>query len=147
MGFGWDENEKEKEGSAELVIFMGKGVEIKGDLRFTGSGRIDGKITGKISVKGSLTLGSGADISSEIEADTVIVGGKVKGKIEARQKIQLLKTATVNSDLTTPNLIVEEGAQFNGSAKMETSDPFEVAPVYEIKSAKGGLRPALEAAS
>ncbi len=142
MGFGWDEHEKEE--SDEMVIFMGKGVEIKGDLHFEGTGRIDGKITGKISVKGSLTLGRGAEISSEIDADIVIVGGTVKGKIVAHQKIQLLKTSTVNCDLTTPILIVEDGAQFNGSAKMEAGDPFEIAPVYEIE---GPLQPALQAAS
>ncbi len=146
MGFGWDEKENVnvKEGSDEMVIFMEKGVEIKGDLHFEGSGRINGKITGKISLKGSLTLGNDADITSEIDADIVIVGGKVKGKMVAHQKIQLLKSSRVNCELTTPTLIIEDGAQFNGSAKMEKSDPFEALPVYEKK---GTLQPALQAAS
>jgi len=144
MGFGWDEKENEPATSTEMVIFMGKGVEIKGDLYFEGNGRINGKITGKISVKGSLTLGEGAEISSEIDANTVIISGKVTGKIVAHERIQLLKSSTVNCDLTTPILIVEDGAQFNGSANMEKSDPFEAIPVYEEKVT---LRPALQAAS
>ena len=115
MAFGREENSRE---SSELIIFMGKNVEIKGDIRFEGSGRLDGKVEGKINVKGTLILGEGAVITSEIEGGTVIIGGRVKGRIVAHEKAQLLRTSAVNCDILTPSLIIEEGAQFNGSAKM-----------------------------
>lgn len=118
MAFGREESPER--GSDELIIFMGKGVEIKGDIRFKGSGRLDGKVEGKIKVDGTLILGEGANISSEIEGDAVIVGGTVKGKILGRQKVQLLKTSVVNCNITTPSLIIEEGAQFNGGANTGT---------------------------
>lgn len=102
----------------EMIIYMGKGVEIKGDIRFDGSGRIDGKVDGKIKVKGSIVLGEGAEISSEIEGDHIIVGGKVNGRIVGHQKVELLKTSVVSGEIVTPSLIIEEGAQFNGTAKM-----------------------------
>lgn len=116
MGFGREENGKKS--SDEIIIYMGKSVEIKGNVAFEGSGRIDGKVEGKITVKGSLILGEGAMISSEIEGDTVVVGGKVHGKIMAHQKVQLLKTSVFTGDITTPSLLIEDGAQFNGSCKM-----------------------------
>lgn len=119
MAFGHEESPAR--GSDELIIFMGKGVEITGSIRFKGSGRLDGKVEGKVNVDGTLILGEGAMVSSEIEGDTIIVGGTVKGKILARQKVQLLKTSVVDCDITTPSLIIEDGAQFNGSAKMGTS--------------------------
>ena len=115
MGFGRDESVR---GSDEMIIFMGKDVEIKGDIRFSGSGRLDGRVEGKIHVDGSLILGDGAVVSSEVEGGTIVVGGHVKGKIRARNKVQLLKSSIVNADITTPSLVIEEGAQFNGSAKM-----------------------------
>ncbi|MEO2054603.1 MAG: polymer-forming cytoskeletal protein [Nitrospira sp.] len=102
----------------EMIIYMGKGVEIKGDIRFDGSGRIDGKVDGKIKVKGSLVLGEGADISSEIDGDHIIVGGKVSGRIVGHQKVQLLKSSVVSGEIVTPSLTIEEGAQFNGTSKM-----------------------------
>jgi cytoskeletal protein CcmA (bactofilin family) len=106
-------------GSAdEMIIYMGKGVEIKGDIRFAGSGRIDGKVDGKIKVKGSLVLGDGAVISSEIDGDHIIVGGRVNGKIVGHQKVQLLKSCVVSGEIVTPSLTIEEGAQFNGTSKM-----------------------------
>lgn len=119
MAFGHEENPER--GSGELIIFMGKGVEITGDIRFKGSGRLDGKVEGKVNIDGTLILGEGAMVSSEIEGDIIIVGGRVKGKILARKKVQLLKTSVVDCDITTPSLIIEDGAQFNGSAKMGTS--------------------------
>jgi cytoskeletal protein CcmA (bactofilin family) len=102
----------------EPTIYLGKNVRLKGDLHFEGSGRIDGRVEGKIIVKGTLTLGEEGMISSEIEGDTVIIGGKVEGKIVGRQKVQLMKTAVVNADVTTPCVSIEEGAQLNGSCKM-----------------------------
>ncbi len=102
----------------EMIIYMGKGVEIKGDIRFDGSGRIDGIVEGKVTAKGSLVLGDGAVISSEIDGDLITVGGKVNGKIIGHQKVQLLKSSVVTGEIMTPSLIIEEGAQFNGTSKM-----------------------------
>lgn len=116
MGSVFGKEEMGKKLSDEIT-YIGKNVEIKGDIRFEGSGRIDGKVEGKITVKGSVIFGEGALILSEIEGDTVIVGGKVQGKIVARQKIQLLRTSSFTGDLATPSLLIEEGAQFNGSSK------------------------------
>jgi cytoskeletal protein CcmA (bactofilin family) len=97
---------------------LGKNVYLKGDLHLEGSGRIDGKVEGKIKAKGTLTLGEEGIVASEIEGDTVIVGGKVEGKIIGRQKVELVKSSVVNADVVTPCLSIEEGAQFNGSCRM-----------------------------
>jgi len=132
MGFGRDESIR---GSGELVIFMGKEVSIKGDIHFEGSGRLDGKVEGKINVDGSLILGDGAVVSSEIKADTIIVGGNVKGKLIARKKVQLLKTSVVNCDISSPSLVVEEGALFNGSSRTGALEA-TTTPVSIISSEK-----------
>jgi cytoskeletal protein CcmA (bactofilin family) len=105
-------------GTDEFVIFIGKGSELKGTVRFDGSGRIDGTVDGKVSVKGTLTIGEGAQISNEVEGDLVIIGGNVKGKVTARQKVQILRTAVVDADIFTPSLVIEEGGRFNGNCAM-----------------------------
>jgi len=116
MGFG--KADYNNSPSDEMIIYMGKGVEITGDIRFDGSGRIDGKVDGKITVKGSLVLGDGAEITSEIDGDHIIVGGTVNGKIIGHKKVQLLKSSIVSGEVVTPSLTIEEGAQFNGTSKM-----------------------------
>ena len=107
--------------SEEMTIYMGQNMDFKGTLSFEGTGRIDGKVQGKIMAKGVIVIGEGAMVSSELEGDTVVVGGNVEGKILGRQKVQLLKTAVVNADITTPSFLIEEGCRFNGSCRMSNS--------------------------
>src|SRR5712691_2460960 len=87
---------------SEPSIYLGKNVCLKGDLHLEGSGRIDGKVEGKIKARGTLILGEEGIVASEIEGDTVIVGGKVEGKIMGHQKVELVKTSVVNADVMTP---------------------------------------------
>ncbi len=132
MAFGREETSVKE--SNELIIFMGKGVELKGDISFEGSGRLDGKVDGKIKVKGSLILGEGAQIFSEIEGGTIIIGGQVTGKIVAHKKVELLSTSVVNCEIITPALVIEEGAQFNGSSRMGKSGEDKVSVITPILS-------------
>jgi cytoskeletal protein CcmA (bactofilin family) len=104
--------------SMDMTIYMGPNMEFKGTLTFQGTGRVDGKVEGKIVAKGVLNIGEGATVSFEIEGDTIVIGGKVEGKIIGRQSVQLLKTAVVNADIVTPSFIIEEGCQFNGTCRM-----------------------------
>lgn len=135
MGFGKDENGRRADDN--IIIYMGKNVEIKGSVHFEGAGRIDGKIEGKVSVKGSLILGEGAVISSEVEGDTIVVGGKVNGKMVAHQRIQLLKTSVFTGEMIAPSIIIEEGAQFNGTCKMTQTAPLRHAPFEEEETVVG----------
>jgi len=104
--------------SEEMTIYMGPNMELKGTLTFEGTGRIDGKVHGKIIAKGVIVIGEGAVVSSELEGDTVVVGGRVEGKIVGRRKVQLLKTAIVNADIAAPSFLMEEGCRFNGNCRM-----------------------------
>jgi cytoskeletal protein CcmA (bactofilin family) len=123
-------------GSDEFVIFIGKGSELKGTVRYDGSGRIDGTVDGKVSVKGTLTVGEGAQISNEVEGDVVIIGGNVKGKVTARQRVQILRTAVVDADIHTPTLIIEEGGRFNGNCAMGGA---KAAPAARAEAEEKGL--------
>jgi cytoskeletal protein CcmA (bactofilin family) len=112
-----NENGAQKD-SMDMTVYMGPNMEFKGTLTFEGTGRIDGKVDGKIIAKGMTVVGEGAVVSFEIESDTVVVGGKVEGKIIGREKVQLLKTAVVNADIITPCFSIEEGCRFNGTCRM-----------------------------
>ncbi len=143
MAFGREESTVKE--SNELIIFMGKGVELKGDIHFEGSGRLDGKVDGKIKVKGSLILGEGAQISSEIEGGTIIIGGRVTGKIIGHKKVELLKTAIVDCEIVTPSLVIEEGAQFNGSARMGKTEDEKISVITPVMTEESKRKPLVQA--
>jgi cytoskeletal protein CcmA (bactofilin family) len=51
----------------------------------------------------------------------VVVSGEVNGDIEARTLLHLHKTARFMGNVKTRNLVIEEGASFNGHVDMGDS--------------------------
>jgi cytoskeletal protein CcmA (bactofilin family) len=48
-----------------------------------------------------------------------VVHGRVEGQISVQRKIDMCSTADVQADVATPNLIVHEGALYNGRTSMK----------------------------
>jgi len=116
-----DDKDRKDAGGEEIIAFLGKGAEFKGVITYTGTIRIDGHVEGEIITEGTLIIGDGAVINAEISAGTVVSGGKITGNITAMEKIQLLPTAILEGSIKTPQLVIEEGVQFNGSCQMNRS--------------------------
>ena len=93
--------------------FLGYGTKISGKLHFEGSVRIDGDLDGEIESK-EITIGESAVVTAQIRADSIVLCGKVKGEINATQRIEIRATAKITGDITTPKLIIQEGAIFEG---------------------------------
>ncbi len=113
---------------ANVVAFVGHGVEFKGVIKYQGSVRIDGKLDGEVHAEGTLYLGEQAVITAKITAQSVISKGQVTGNIIAREKIQLLAPAVMDGAVFTPSLLIEEGVQFNGTLEMNKTPPPEQGP-------------------
>ena len=98
---------------------LGRGVSVMGDIRFDDKLQVEGKVVGKvISEKGTLIIEEGGRVEAQIEVGVCIIRGTVEGNINARSRIEIHKSSRVRSDMTTPVLLVEEGAVFNGSVGM-----------------------------
>jgi cytoskeletal protein CcmA (bactofilin family) len=94
-------------------------INFKGTLKFKNSLKLKGKFEGKIETDGHLIIGREAEVSANISAKTVAVSGIVNGKLKAKQKISLHKNSKTRGDLITPDLLMENGALFNGTCIME----------------------------
>jgi|TARA_B100000809_G_C15052292_1_gene499366 cytoskeletal protein CcmA (bactofilin family) len=95
-------------------------VEIHGEVRFENDLIVDGKIEGKISSKGSLTIGEPAKIKAEIRCGNVIVHGKVQGNITVTDRVEIRARAEVIGDIKAGALVMEAGAIFVGSSTIGT---------------------------
>ena len=103
----------------EEVAFVGKDVEFKGVISYSGTVRIDGALEGEIHTDGGLLVGSDARLKAKITAGTVVCHGTITGDIEAKTKIVLCAPAVVDGSLVTPMLSIEEGVVFNGTLEMK----------------------------
>jgi cytoskeletal protein CcmA (bactofilin family) len=101
------------------VAFVGKGVDFKGVITYSGTVRIDGSMDGEIHTDGGLLVGPEAVLKAKVTAGTVVCQGTIHGDIQAKDQIVLRAPAVVQGSLTTPVLSMEEGVVFNGTLEMK----------------------------
>lgn len=123
---GSKSNVSGSEKSADVIAFVGKGVEFKGTIIYSGTVRIDGHLEGEIETDGVLVVGEEAVISAKVTAGTIICQGRLTGDVVAKEKIKLLSPAVMNGSVATPLLSMEEGVLFNGSMEMKRPDVRDV---------------------
>ncbi len=105
--------------STDARAYLDSGSKISGKLYFDAPARVDGHVEGEISAKESLTIGESAVVTAQIRAASVIVAGKVSGDITATHRIEIRPSAKVLGNLTSPTLVIQEGAFFEGTCAME----------------------------
>jgi cytoskeletal protein CcmA (bactofilin family) len=99
--------------------WIGRGIEVKGDIAFADRLQVDGKTNGKLtSDSGTLIIGESGHVDAQIDVGVCVVHGSVHGNLIARSKLEIRKTGRVHGDVITPVLLVEEGAVFNGAIRM-----------------------------
>lgn len=99
--------------------WIGRGIEVKGDITFTDRLQVDGKSTGKLtSDNGTLIIGESGQLEAQVDVGVCVVHGELRGNLVAKSKLEIRKTGRVHGDVATPVLLVEEGAVFNGAIRM-----------------------------
>ena len=112
---------------------LGKGIEVTGDIVFADRLRVEGQVAGKVlSESGTLIVEATGRIKAQVDVDVCIIQGTLEGNVNAKSRIEVHKSSRVSGDLTTPVLLIEEGAVFNGTIGMtrETASrlPQEIPP-------------------
>lgn len=105
---------------AKITGFFDKDTEIKGDLTFKGSFRIDGRFKGKIDSDSMLTIGESGKVDADIKIGYIVIDGEVKGTIQASEKVEVHSNGRVFGSIISPKLLVEEGAYLE--ANCQTTD-------------------------
>lgn len=115
-------NKKDNSTSVDVSI-LSSGVKIEGKLYSEGNMRIDGLVSGDITVNGNLTLGDTSDVEGEVKAKNITLCGKVKGTVTVSEKLILESSSKLTGDLNAKVLVVEEGAKFDGNSVMTQKQP------------------------
>jgi cytoskeletal protein CcmA (bactofilin family) len=97
---------------------INSGTQILGDVNSDGDMRVDGTIKGYLTSKARLVLGPTAVIEGDVKAANIEISGEVNGNIYASELLTIKTTAKINGDIISNKLIIEAGAVFNGTSKM-----------------------------
>ena len=114
-------SKNEEIGNDSVAGLIGKGVEISGDIVFSGALRVEGRVTGSlVSESGTLMVEQAAHVEARVDVGICIISGLIEGNLSAKSRVEIHKTARVRGDITTPVLLVEEGAVVNGNVGMSS---------------------------
>jgi cytoskeletal protein CcmA (bactofilin family) len=97
---------------------INSGTQILGDVNSDGDMRVDGTIKGYLTSKARLVLGPTAVIEGDVKAANIEISGEVNGNIYATELLTVKATAKISGDIVSNKLIIEAGAVFNGTSKM-----------------------------
>ncbi|OGS36993.1 MAG: hypothetical protein A2293_02110 [Elusimicrobia bacterium RIFOXYB2_FULL_49_7] len=102
-----------------LHTVIGAGTTIEGTIKVEHDIRIDGDIKGKLIIAGDLIVGSTGIIEADVDVRSARLGGRVVGNMNARERIELEESASVQGDIRTKDLVINEGAVFQGNCAMQ----------------------------
>ena len=103
-----------KDNLKHVETLIGEDVIIRGDVILKEGAIISGKIYGTIQANGPLRATKTAYIKGDISAVDAYVGGSIEGNLVVSGKVVLKSQSSVKGDITYRQLIIEEGAQFEG---------------------------------
>lgn len=114
-------NSAPRMGSAGAPSILGRDIVITGDIKTEGDVQIDGRLDGNVTA-GTVTIGEQGAVNGKIVAQNVHVRGKVTGKVESNI-VELAETANVQADLVQDQLMIANGAFFDGKCARRSSSP------------------------
>lgn len=97
--------------STNLSTLSG-GVKYEGNISGGGELQVDGTLKGDVRVA-RVVIGESGSIEGSVAADIVEVRGRVAGTI-AGKSVKLFSSARVEGDITQEQLMIEQGAWFQG---------------------------------
>ena len=119
----------------DLNGFLDAGCEVQGDLRFQNTFRIHGRFSGTVESEGELVVGEGGVVEGVVKVGELSVSGRLEGEVEASNRVEIGANGHVEGSISTPRLVIESGAFFQGQCRMGQE---EAAPAARPSLVGGG---------
>ena len=105
--------------SARSVSYIGPGLTLTGEINADEGLVIEGEVEGKItSADKNLTVGKKGRVTGDIVGSVIELRGTVEGEIFSDVLVRLYSSAVVEGKIYCKRLVLDEGAEFNGSVDM-----------------------------
>ena len=122
------------------TTLISAGTLIQGDLTFTGTLELEGKLVGDIragtDAHAVVRILPGGQVLGDICAPIVVVNGEVSGNVQSSEHVELASAAVVHGDVEYSLIEMTRGAQVNGrlvyrapSASRQRVDPAFPGPI------------------
>ena len=114
-----------------VETMIGEDAVITGEIVLNGGAIISGKVMGNVKTSGTVRVTRTGTIEGDIEAGEATVGGTVHGNVQAG-KVVLRGDSKVHGDIVYKQLVIEEGASFEGRCDIDTNQPLPESEKLQI---------------
>ena len=122
--------ENKTEPGSDGTIFIGTGVEFKGDMVVPGCASVDGKFEGTLKAK-SLIVGQTGNVSGQISVETAEVRGAVGDNLTVQSKLVVRSTGSISGSVSYSKIMVEEGGELAGKIEKIPQPESKVVPLQQ----------------
>ena len=107
--------------AAASMTFIREGTVVTGEMSVEHDLRVEGSVKGGVSVGGMLVLGPTGRVEGDVTARSATLAGHITGNVKATEKLVLESKSVLLGDLQTRELVIQEGAVFQGRSAMDTN--------------------------
>ncbi len=115
---------RKKETAINSII--GEDTLISGNIKLDGNLLIYGKVEGNIETGGLIRIASGAEIQGNLIGKELQIGGNIVGDVVASGKVTLGDQSDLKGDIRASQIVIEDGARFEGKCDMISSIDKEI---------------------
>lgn len=101
---------------------IGADAIIEGPIDLNEGIIIYGKVNGDVNTKGPVRIAQQAIVEGNITGSDIRVGGVVNGNIQSNGQVVLGKKSILKGDIIYRQLLIEDGAQFEGKCDIILDD-------------------------
>ena len=99
---------------------IGPSLIITGEITSREDITIHGRLKGQVRMDaGALLVAPTGNVDAHVHGTRVTIHGTVAGDVAAAERVELTATADVTGTITTPSLVLQDGATFNGVVDMD----------------------------
>ena len=107
----------------DVHTMIGADAVIQGNVTCQGGIAVYGKVFGDVTSEGPVRIARGGEVHGNVQANDSQIGGIVDGNVRVENRAVLGSECNLKGDLVYRSLIIEEGAQFQGSCVLIENEP------------------------
>lgn len=125
---------------------VGPTIFVKGQLAGDEDVLIAGQFEGTVDLPNhSLTVVESGQVRADVRAHAVVVQGELTGDVVGLESVMVVRAGQMKGNIKSPRVILEDGAEFNGSIDMAVPEA-EAAPARAARpAAEGAAKPKVPA--
>ena len=102
-----------------VVTIIGPGTLVTGEIKSTGTVRIEGELTGRVECEDTVVVQENGHVKADLIGGQVVVSGTVEGNLFAHERLEVTSQGKIIGNITAPRVSIAEGVIFEGKCTMK----------------------------